>query len=211
MEEIPEEGHVWAAEGSVISQGLSVLLGGRLVVRAGGAVLHKVDTGHFLQSIEWSARGHQPDQPHTFQVALEVEAAPVTILHLNTHILDTVLDTRPDLRLVIECLVAKDVSMKLYMMNKMIGDTDLALAASRDKATQRRGRGKMSSSMDAINTGWKGLMRSYFWSELGSGAGALGGSGSGFNRCLDMPAAAAEQGAVMWPHNGAGVAGPNCR
>ena len=111
-----------------------------------------------------------------------MEAAPVTILHLNTHILDTVLDTRPDLRLVIECLVAKDVSMKLYMMNKMIGDTDLALAASRDKATQRRGRGKMSSSMDAINTGWKGLMRSYFWSELGSGAGALGGSGSGFNK-----------------------------
>ena len=136
-----------------------------MVVKANNSVLHKIETNHFLQSIEWTARRHDPRHSDTWQVTIEAEEAPLTILHLDTAVIDSLIETRPDLHLVIECLVAKDVSIKMYMMNKMIGDTDGATAKKKEKKIEKR---LKSSSMDAINTGWKGLMRSYFWSEFGS-------------------------------------------
>ena len=181
VEEIKEEGKVVAAEGSPISQELSLLLSGRLVVKANNCILHKIDKNNFLQSIEWSSRRHESQLAY-YQVSMEAEQCPVMILHLSSYTIGNVIDTREDLRLIIECLVAKDVSMKMYMMNKMIGDTDVTVNKMKSKKMEKD---RKSSSMDAINTGWKGLMRSYFWSEVGSGD--ANSSVGGFNRCLDMP------------------------
>ena len=51
---------MWAAEGSLIKTGLSVLLSGRLVARSGNSLLHKIQKNHLVQSIEWSAeQAHQ--------------------------------------------------------------------------------------------------------------------------------------------------------
>lgn len=73
--------------------------------------------------------------------------------------------------------------MKLYMMNKMVGDTSSDAAFNKQTKNKNTDSCKKSSSMDAINTGlkifhrlkffnisvsnagWRGLMRSYFWSE----------------------------------------------
>ena len=155
VEEIKEEGHVLVSEGSLISSGLSLVLSGRMVVKSENCILHKIDKNHFVQSIEWSARRNE-SALDKYQVRIEVEDTPVNILHLSGNVLDHIMDTRPDLRLIMECLVAKDVSMKLYMMNKMIGDTDVAISKTKNKQSESV---KKSSSVDAINTGWKGLIR----------------------------------------------------
>ena len=210
VEEIKEEGKVVVAEGSPISQELSLLLSGRLVVKTNNCILHKIDKNNFLQSIEWSSRRHESQLAY-YQVSMEAEQCPVMILHLSAFTIDNVMDTREDLKLVIECLVAKDVSMKMYMMNKMIGEADVTVRAKSKKMEKNR----KSSSMDAINTGWKGLMRSYFWSEIGS---FDGNSVGGFNRCLDMPTSAQthevirghrhgqisgqSENRIIWPCNG---------
>jgi len=176
---------VWAAEGSLIKTGLSVLLSGRLVARSGNSLLHKIQKNHLVQSIEWSAEQAHQTQFGYYQVSLEVEEAPATILHLSTHTLNSIMDHRPDLKLVMECIVAKDVSMKLYMMNKMVGDTSSDAAFNKQTKNKNTDSCKKSSSMDAINTGWRGLMRSYFWSEQGHDDKSL--FVGGFNRGLDMP------------------------
>ena len=143
------------SEGSLISSGLSLVLSGRMVVKSENCILHKVDKNHFVQSIEWSARRNESALDR-YQVRMEAEDTPVNILHLNGNVLEHIMDTRPDLRLILECLVAKDVSMKLYMMNKMIGDTDVSINKTKTKQLESV---KKSSSVDAINTGWKGRLR----------------------------------------------------
>ena len=181
MEELKEKGKIWMEEGTSINPGLSFVLEGRLVVKSDNCVLHKIDKNHFVQSIEWSARKHD-SKLECSQVSLEVEDAPVTLLHLDTNTVDTMMEQRPDIKLFIECLVAKDVSMKLYMMNRMVGETEAALNKNKENLKKIE-YSRKSSSMDAINTGWKGLMRSYFWSENVHHARCV----TGFNKCLDRP------------------------
>lgn len=181
MERLSEEGQVWSREGGRIREGLSVLLAGRLVVRTAGRVLHKIEANQAVQSIEWSARKHESQLEH-YQVEIEVEEAPCTILHLNPQWLDKIFETRPDLKLLLECVIGKDISLKLYMMNKMIGDTDVSVK----KEKKIEGESKVcrkSSSVDAINTGWRGFMRSHFWTAEGRGEEAV----SPFNPDLDFP------------------------
>ena len=87
----------------------------------------------------------------------------MTILHLDTEVIERMMETRPDLKLAIECIVAKDVTVKMYMMNKVMSDMD----TKRKKTDRKPETCHKSSSLDAINTGWKGLMRSYFWCDFG--------------------------------------------
>ena len=159
-----DAGQVLAVEGGLISHGLSFLLSGRLVVKANNSVLHKIEVHHLLQSIEWTALGQDPRASGTWQVNIEAEEAPVTILHLDTATIERMTEARPGLKLAIECIVAKDVSVKMYMVNKMMKDTNITSA---NKKEQKPDMCNKSSSLDAINTGWKGLMRSYFWCEFG--------------------------------------------
>ena len=107
-----------------MSPGLSFLLSGRLVVKANNSVLHKIEVNHLLQSIEWTALGQYPGLSNTWQVTIEAEEAPLTILHLDTAVIERMTETRPDLKLTLECIVAKDVSVKMYMVNKMKRDTE---------------------------------------------------------------------------------------
>jgi len=165
IEDIKEEGTVWAKEGSMIEQSLSMLLMGRMVVKTQDCVLHKIEPNHFLQSVEWAARRHTPEFDH-FQVEIQVEEGPCRILHFSNTWLEHLLEVRPDLGLLVECLVGKDVSLKLYMMNKIVGDTDIVKKKEKPNLFTTK---KVSHSMDAINTGWKGLMRSHCWAD-GSGA-----------------------------------------
>ena len=125
-----------------------------MIVKHGDCVVHKIEKNHFIQSVEWTARRHQSalDQ---YQVRVEVEEAPAAVLHINHDILDTILETRPDLSLILECLVAKDVSMKLYMMNKTLADME-DTNKRKSRKSQPSESSKKSSSADAINTGWKG-------------------------------------------------------
>ena len=97
-------------------------------------------------------------------MTIEAEEAPLTILHLDTAVIEKITEARPDLKLAMECIVAKDVSVKMYMVNKMMRDTETTTAKKKEK---KPGMCNKSSSLDAINTGWKGLMRSYFWCESG--------------------------------------------
>ena len=97
-------------------------------------------------------------------MTIEAEEAPLTILHLDTAVIEKITEARPDLKLAMECIVAKDVSVKMYMVNKMMRDTETKTAKKKEKKPDMCSK---SSSLDAINTGWKGLMRSYFWCEFG--------------------------------------------
>ena len=179
LEEMTELGSTWCREGEPLTDGLAVLLSGRLAVRSTGCLLHKIEENQFLQSIEWSAR-KQESQLDLHQVEIAVEEAPCSILHLNPYWLEQISETRPDLKLILECVIGKDISLKLYMMNKMIGDTDVSMKKS--KAPEPR-MWKKSSSMDAINTGWRGIVRSHFWSDQGRGELAV----TQFNPDLDDP------------------------
>jgi len=169
IEDIKEEGAVWARDGSMIEQSLSVLLAGKMVVKTQDYVLHNIEPNHFLQSVEWAARRHSPEFDH-FQVQIEVEEAPCRILNFSSGWLEHLLEVRPDLGLLIECLVGKDVSLKLYMMNKIVGDTDIVKKKEKPNLFETK---QVSHSMDAINTGWKGLMRSHCFTDgdavVGSG------------------------------------------
>jgi len=178
IEDIKEEGTIWAKEGSMIEQSLSMLLMGRMVVKTQDCVLHKIEPNHFLQSVEWAARRHTPEFDH-FQVEIQVEEGPCRILHFSTSWLEHLLEVRPDLGLLVECLVGKDVSLKLYMMNKIVGDTDIVKKKEKQNLFTTK---KVSHSMDAINTGWKGLMRSHCWAD----GDAVVGSGI-LNRGADTP------------------------
>ena len=156
-----------------MSPGLSFLLSGRLVVKANNSVLHKIEVNHLLQSIEWTALDQDPGLSNTWQVTIEAEETPLTILHLDTAVIERMTETRPDLKLTLECIVAKDVSVKMYMVNKMMRDTEITETKRKEKKLDKCH--KSSSSLDAINTGWKGLMRSYFWCEYGQdGSGRSG-------------------------------------
>jgi len=178
VEDLNDEGTIWAIEGSLIEHSLSILLKGRMVVKSHQYLLHKIEPNQFLQSIEWAARKHSPEFDH-FQVHMEVEAAPCRMVHLSSDWLDHILQVRPDLGLLLECLVGKDVSLKLYMMNKIVGDTDIVKKKSKKNLYISK---KVSHSVDDINTGWKGLMRSHFWTE----GGPAENSGE-LNRRLDNP------------------------
>lgn len=178
IEDIKEEGAVWAREGTMIEQSLSMLLAGRMVVKTQDYVLHKIEPSHFLQSVEWAARRHSPEFDH-FQVQIQVEEAPCRILHFSSGWLVHLLEVRPDLGLLMECLVGKDVSLKLYMMNKIIGDTDIVKKKPKLNLFNMK---QESHSMDAINTGWKGLMRSHCWTDGGPVA-----SPGILNRGVDTP------------------------
>lgn len=171
LEDIKEEGTIWAREGSMIEHSLSILLSGRMLVKTQDCMLHKIEANQFLQSVEWAARRHSPEFDH-FQVQMEVELAPCRIMHFSNSWLEHLLEVRPDLGLLIECLVGKDVSLKLYMMNKIVGDTDIVKKKPNSSLYTAK---QVSHSMDAINTGWKGLMRSHCWTEGGpvQGSGLL--------------------------------------
>ena len=195
VEELTEVGTTWTREGEPLSEGLAVLLSGRLAVRSAGCLLHKIDENHFLQSVEWSAR-KQESQLEQYQVEIIVEQGPCSVLHLNPYWLDQIFETRPDLKLILECVIGKDISLKLYMMNKMLGDTDVSV--KKEKAPESK-ICKKSSSMDAINTGWRGMVRSYVWSDQGRGDLPV----SQFNPQLDVPREQTHQAdfphKLQWP------------
>ena len=197
VEELTEAGSTWAREGEPLSEGLALLLSGRLAVRSAGCLLHKIDENHFLQSVEWSAR-KQDSQLDLYQVEITVEQGPCSILHLNPFWLDQIFESRPDLKLILECVVGKDISLKLYMMNKMLGETDVSVKKEKAPETKMC---KKSSSMDAINTGWRGMVRSHVWSDQGRGDLAV----SQFNPHLDVPRDQTHQAdshhKLLWPSN----------
>ena len=179
LEELTEVGSTWCREGEGLNDGLALLLSGRLAVRSGGSLVHKIEENHFLQSIEWSARKQDSQLDH-YQVEIAVEEGPCSILHLNPYCLDQIFETRPDLKLILECVIGKDISLKLYMMNKMMGDTDVSVKKEKGPESKVW---KKSCSMDAINTGWRGIVRSHFWSDQGRGELAV----TQFNPDLDDP------------------------
>ena len=197
VEELTEVGSTWCREEEGLSEGLALLLSGRLAVRSAGCLLHKIEENHFLQSIEWSARKQDSQLDH-YQVEIAVEEGPCSILHLNPYWLDQIFETRPDLKLILECVIGKDISLKLYMMNKMIGDTEVSV--KKEKAPESK-ICKKSSSMDAINTGWRGIVRSHFWSDQGRGELAL----TQYNPDLDVPRDQTSQAEcphkLQWPNN----------
>ena len=193
LEEMTEVGSTWCQEGETLGDGLAVLLSGRLAVRSAGCLLHKIEENYFLQSIEWSAR-KQESQLDVYQVEIAVEEAPCSILHLNPYWLDQIFETRPDLKLILESVIGKDISLKLYMMNKMIGDTDVSL--KKEKVPEPK-MWKKSSSMDAINTGWRGVVRSHFWSDQRMGELAV----TQFNPDIDQANKADSPHKLQWPYN----------
>ena len=187
------EGQVWCREAGRITQGLSVLLSGRLKVRAEGCLLHKIEANQFIQSIEWSTRKQESQLEH-YQVEVEVEETPCSILHLNPHWLDHVMEIRRDLKLILECVIGKDISMKLYMMNKMIGEVCMKKEPEPEVRLCKK-----SCSMDAINTGWRGIMRSHVWTAEGREEQAF----TPVNPDLDLPRDLTPQPytKLQWPNN----------
>ena len=80
-------------------------------------------------------------------MTIEAEEVPLTILHLDTAVIERMTEARPDLKLTIECLVAKDVSVKMYMVNKMMRDTEITNTKRKEKKLDKCH--KSSSSLDA--------------------------------------------------------------
>ncbi|KAF7268005.1 hypothetical protein GWI33_018806 [Rhynchophorus ferrugineus] len=152
-----ECGDIYAVEDiSPADERLSILLKGRLRVTCDDTHLHFINQHQFVDSPEWEANHEQSDD--VFQVTITAEEDS-TYLCWSRMKLERVLRHRPMLKTVLDSIIGKDITQKLYALNEHLSDI-----------SDERNRGKRneiwakthnrSMSLDAVNTGTTGLVRS---------------------------------------------------
>ncbi len=159
-------------------------MSGMMVVRCDGLFLHAVRPNEFVDSLEWKSRQHGQAY-EVSQVSIEA-VTDCKMLVLDQDNLEKAFDTEPSLHFVLDCLVGKDVSQKLYSVSDV---TSMCAAAQENLspalgnllgAGGAKGASNNSSSgkslrvldfhrtvsCDAIHTGGKGNVRSHQWLKL---------------------------------------------
>ncbi|CAG9825230.1 unnamed protein product [Phaedon cochleariae] len=151
-----EEGDIYAVEEvSPADERLSILLRGKLRVTCDDTHLHFISTYQFVDSPEWEANHEQSDD--VFQVTIAAEEDSVYLCWSRMK-LERVLRHRPMLKTVFDSIIGKDITQKLYALNEHLS----GLSEERERG-QRKMWAKTNSrsmSMDAVNTGTTGLVRS---------------------------------------------------
>ncbi|XP_049840316.1 blood vessel epicardial substance-like, partial [Schistocerca gregaria] len=163
-------GDTYAAEGATpADERLSVLLKGRMRVSCDDAHLHYITPHQFIDSPEWEANHSSSDD--LFQVTITAEQECV-YLCWNRLSLERVLRHRPLLKTVLDCIIGKDITQKLYALNEQLNAASAAEAEARQCALRasraadhwRRAMAR-SLSVDAVHTGARGHVRSLAWQQ----------------------------------------------
>ncbi|KAK0171949.1 hypothetical protein PV328_005335 [Microctonus aethiopoides] len=137
-----DPGQTYATEGvSPADERLSILLRGKL----------------FVDSPEWEATHENIDD--VFQVTIRAEESSTYICWTRLKLL-RVLRHRPLLKVVLNTLIGKDITTKLYALNEQLA----GVAAAHENAVSNPYRGvARSMSVDAVNTETAGRVRSNTW------------------------------------------------
>ncbi|XP_011697432.1 PREDICTED: blood vessel epicardial substance-like [Wasmannia auropunctata] len=136
---------------------LSILLRGKLKVTCDGTHLHYIRAYQFVDSPEWEAT-HESDAD-VFQVTIRAEEPSTYICWTRMKLL-RVLRHRPLLKVVLNTLIGKDITSKLYALNEQLA----GVATASENATSNPYRGVTRSlSVDAVNTETAGKVRSTTW------------------------------------------------
>ncbi|XP_034239009.1 blood vessel epicardial substance-like [Thrips palmi] len=169
-----EAGDAYAVEEQTpADERLSILLKGKLAVSCDGTHLHHINTHQFVDSPEWEA--NHDSSENTFQVTISAEEECLYLCWPRMK-LSRVLRHRPQVRIVLDTLIGKDITHKLYSLNEqMHGAGERAKAVRSDHWRRSMAR---SVSVDAVNTGTRGNVRSTAFKaarkERASSAAALG-------------------------------------
>ncbi|KAK5646074.1 hypothetical protein RI129_004538 [Pyrocoelia pectoralis] len=156
-----EHGDIYAVEdASPADERLSILLKGRLRVTCDDTHLHFINVHQFVDSPEWEANHEQSDD--LFQVTVTAEEDSVYLCWSRMK-LERYLRHRPLLKIVLDCIIGKDITYKLYSLNEHLS----GLNAERNR--ERRGElwaraHNRSMSVDTVSTGATGLVRSKAYS-----------------------------------------------
>lgn len=109
-----------------------------------------------MDSPEWESNHEQSDD--VFQVTISAEEDSVYLCWSRMK-LERVLRHRPILKVVLDCIIGKDITQKLYALNEHLsGLNDERKRERRDDMWAKTH--NRSMSMDAVNTGTTGLVRS---------------------------------------------------
>ncbi|XP_031837830.1 popeye domain-containing protein 1-like [Nomia melanderi] len=153
-----DSGQTYATEGVTPADArLSILLRGKLKVTCDGTHLHYIKAYQFVDSPEWEAMQENIDD--VFQVTIRAEESSTYICWTRLKLL-RVLRHRPLLKVVLNTLIGKDITSKLYALNEQLA----GVAAASETTTSNPYRGVARSlSVDAVNTETAGRVRSTTW------------------------------------------------
>lgn len=136
---------------------MSLPLDSRLKVTCDGTHLHYIRAYQFVDSPEWEAMHENIDD--VFQVTIRAEESSTYICWTRLKLL-RVLRHRPLLKIVLNTLIGKDITSKLYALNEQLA----GVATASENATTNPYRGVARSfSVDAVNTETAGRVRSATW------------------------------------------------
>ncbi|RZC42457.1 Popeye domain containing protein, partial [Asbolus verrucosus] len=118
--------------------------------------LHFINVHQFVDSPEWESNHEQSDD--VFQVTITAEEDSVYLCWPRMK-LERVLRHRPVLKVILDSIIGKDITQKLYALNEhLTGLSDERKRGRRDEMWAKAH--NRSMSMDAVNTGTTGLVRS---------------------------------------------------
>ncbi|XP_068630454.1 blood vessel epicardial substance-like [Battus philenor] len=133
---------------------LSILLKGKMRVSCDETHLHYIQPYQFVDSPEWEANREQSDD--VFQVTVVAEEVCTCVCWPRMR-LERVLRHRPALKVVLDCLIGKDITHKLYSVSEGLG---IAGVGENDGMPSHLTR---SASVDAVHEGTRGRLRSLAW------------------------------------------------
>ncbi|KAL0892235.1 hypothetical protein ABMA27_015420 [Loxostege sticticalis] len=150
-----EPGEAYAVEEvTPADERLSILLKGKMRVSCDETHLHYIQPYQFVDSPEWEANREQSDD--VFQVTVVAEEVCTCVCWPRMR-LERVLRHRPALKVVLDCLIGKDITHKLYSVSEGLGA---------GAGTEREGTPAhltRSASVDAVHEGARGKLRSLAW------------------------------------------------
>ncbi|XP_067011153.2 popeye domain-containing protein 2-like [Anabrus simplex] len=157
-----EPGETYAVEEvTSADERLSVLLRGKLRVTCDDTHLHYISPHQFIDSPEWEANHDNSDD--VFQVTITAEQECVYICWPRLK-LERVLRHRPLLKTVLDNIIGKDITHKLYSLNEQLGATQSTDIGGLGRPSDHwRKSMSRSLSVDAVHTGTRGHVRSLVW------------------------------------------------
>ncbi|XP_050682363.1 blood vessel epicardial substance-like [Leptidea sinapis] len=150
-----EPGEAYAVEDvTPADERLSILLKGKMKVSCDETHLHYIQPYQFVDSPEWEANREQSDD--VFQVTVVADEVCTCVCWPRMR-LERVLRHRPSLKVVLDCLIGKDITHKLYSVSEGLG---MAATTESEGVPTHLTR---SASVDAVHEGTRGRLRSAAW------------------------------------------------
>ncbi|XP_069354635.1 blood vessel epicardial substance-like isoform X2 [Maniola hyperantus] len=134
----------------------------RMRVSCDETVLHYIQPYQFVDSPEWEANREQSDD--VFQVTVIAEEVCTCVCWPRMR-LERVLRHRPALKVVLDCLIGKDITHKLYAVSEGLS---AGVSAEHEGPPAHLTR---SASVDAVHEGARGRLRSVAWRAKSSSSG----------------------------------------